>query len=420
MIFVSILLILCGFSKKNKTFFIISNYFGSLILFILLLLGFFFLAPTQVKNYALKILGISISNYKQSSFALFYRYSTIFYDREIGYFQNLVWAEKSDPKNPDSGWWGSRIHTLAFPLLGENVEIVPENSIGYNMDSTCNVSTWGNNAYSYSDISSLFKSDSINAKYDTYYSSVYCFVSKDFNGTWARISTEGGASGKFKHEYDLSKKGTWQKLQIYFKTNSGIPPVYLFWAKNGATDFYHLKGHIIFAYPEYRKIKVDPKDPDTGWGLSVSTRISPLFGDSVEIVPKNSIGYKMDSTCDASTWSKNAYSYTDISSLFQGDSIAANNEYYYASVFCFVSKDFDGTWARISTEGGVSGKSIQEYDLTKKGTWQKLQIYFTANSGIPPIYLFWSKDGVTDFKSLKGHIIYAYPEYYKKTAKAHL
>ena len=328
---------------------------------------------------------------------------------------------KADPKDPDTGW-GSKISTQAFPLFGENVKIVPENSIGYKMDNTSNASTWSNNVYSYTNISSLFQGDSITANNEFYYASVYCFVSKDFDGSWARISAEGGASGKIVHEYDFNKKGVWQKLSIYFKNNGNISPVYLYWAKNGVTDFSNLKGHIIFAYPEYRVtiINTDPKDPATGWGSRISTLTFPLSGENVKIVPENSIGYKMDNTSNASTWNNNAYSYTNISSLFQGDSITANNEFYFASVYCFVSDDFDGTWVRISAEGEVSGNVLKEYDLSKKGTWQKLQIDFTAKSGIPPVYLYWSKYGVIDFKNLKGFVIYAYPEYYKKTSKADL
>ena len=90
------------------------------------------------------------------------------------------------------------------------------------------------------------------------------------------------------------------------------------------------------------------------------------------MVPENAIGYRMDSSCNASSWKNNAYSYTNITSLFKGDSIIENNEYFSASVYCFVSKDFTGNWARLSTEGDVSGRIVNNYDFNKKGEWQKL------------------------------------------------
>jgi hypothetical protein len=234
---------------------VISNYTVSFILVVILILGFLFVAPTNVKKETLKIAGVSLNSYKQCTFSILNRYSTIFSDFNNGHIQNIVLSEKSDPKNPDLGWWGTRDHTSVFPLTGENVEIVPENSIGYKMDSTCNASTWGNNAYSYSDISSLFKSDSATITNKTYCASVYCYVSKDFDGTLVRIYIEGVVSGEIMHEYDLSRKGTWQKLDIYFNSDSDILPVNLFWAKNGVTDFTHLKGYVIFAYPEYYRTK---------------------------------------------------------------------------------------------------------------------------------------------------------------------
>jgi hypothetical protein len=372
--------------------------------------------PTQMKRNTLNKFGITGKSYKYFSSTLLYRYSTVFSNHEYSYFQKIGWNEKPDPLDPDTGW-NSRKSTQVFTLSGENVEIVPENSIGYKMDRTCDASIWNDNAYSYTNISNLFKGNTITTNNEFYYASVYCYVSKDFDGSWARISAEGEVSGKINKAYDLNKKGVWQKLSICFSKKGGISPVYLYWTKNSVTDFSNLKGHIIFAYPEYGTIKVDPKNPDSGWGSQISTVVFPLTGENVDIVPENSIGYKMDRTCDASTWEINANSYTDISSLFQGDSTFANNEFYYASVYCFVSKDFDGSWARISAEGGASGKIVQEYDFSKKGTWQKLHIDFTVESGIPPVYLYWRKDGVIDFKNLKGYVIYAYPEYYKDSPK---
>jgi hypothetical protein len=262
----------------------------------------------------------------------------------------------------------------------------------------------------------LFQGDTISKSNTSYTASVYCYVSGDFDGSWARISAEGGADGKTLDNYDLNKKGSWQKLTINFKSKGAIPPVYLYWAKNGQKDFRNLTGYVIYAYPEYSSRIAVPKDPDSGWGGErISTREFPLSGENSGIVPENSIGYKMDSTCDASTWNNNAYSFTNILCLFQNDGEKEGNEIFYSSVYCFVSKDFDGTWAHLSAEGGASGKTISEYDLTRKGSWQKLQIEFSSETGIPPVYLYWARYRETSFKNLKGYIIFAYPEYYKRS-----
>lgn len=398
---------------SNSELFLISSVFLTF-----LLIGFLFIIPIQMKRNILNTLGITATSYKHILSPRLYRYSTIFSAYEYSHYQNIIWDEQPDKKNPDTGW-GTRTSTFIHSLIGENVEIVPKNSIGYRMDNTCNASTWNNNAYSYTNISSLFQGDSIKALNEFYYASVYCFVSKDFDGTWARISAEGGAYGKIIQQYDLNNKGVWQKLSICFKNEVNISPVYLYWAKDGVIDFSSLNGYIIYAHPEYKIIKSDPKDPETGWGLHGGTFVYPLIGDNVETIPENSVGLKIDRTCYSSTWYNNAYSYTDISILLQWDTLVTNYRVFYASVYCFVSKDFNGKWARISTEGDVSGNIINEYDLSKKGTWQKLQIDFNSKSKskIPPVYLYLSKFGVKDFSSLDGYVIFAYPQYKMNTKK---
>jgi hypothetical protein len=410
-----IYIILREYKRNRKIFLILSAYIGAFLLFILLFLAFLFKAPTQFKRDTLNVFGISVRSYRYFSSTLLFRYSTIFSKVEYSDFYDSVWRDTPNSIDPSSGW-DTKVSTVEFPLRGKNVAIVPEKSIGYRMDSTCDAITWNNNAYSYTDISILFKGDTISKLNEFYIASVYCFVSDDFDGTWARISAEGGASGKISQEYDLIKKGTWQKLTINFNQKGVIPPVYLYWAKNGQKDFHNLKGYVIFAYPEYSIRTTDPKDPDSGWGVEWnSTREFQISGEDSEIVPKNAIGYKMDSTCYAATWNNNAYSYTDISSLFKSDTLSETNKYFYSSVYCFISKDFDGTWAHLSAEGESSGKTVSEYDLSRKGSWQKLEIEFVSKSNVPPVYLYWSKYGVNDFKKLKGFIIFAYPEYYKKT-----
>ena len=185
------------------------------------------------------------------------------------------------------------------------------------------------------------------------------------------------------------------------------------------TDFSSLNGYVIFAYPEYNIIKTNPSDPNSGWGTRTCKLVYPLTGKNAEMIPSDAIGYRMDSTCNASTWNNNAYSYTNIDRLFEGDMACTDLDHFYSSVYCYVSKDFNGTFVRISTEGNVSGKIVQQYDLEKKDSWQKLQIDFKIKSSDhpTPVYLYWSKFGVTDFSTLKGYVIFAYPRYYKETGK---
>jgi hypothetical protein len=179
------------------------------------------------------------------------------------------------------------------------------------------------------------------------------------------------------------------------------------------TTFVFLKYASVFrpnsTFPEiYKKIwtpKLNPYDPDSGWGTRKHKTVYPLTGKNSEIVPAGSIGYLMDKTCNSSPRSGNAYSYSTIS-----NETVTKNKILDASVYCYVSDDFDGTWALITCEGATSGKKENEYDLNFKGTWQKLHIRVDCLYGNAPVYLYFSKFNTTDFKSLKGYVIFAFPK----------
>ena len=179
------------------------------------------------------------------------------------------------------------------------------------------------------------------------------------------------------------------------------------------TTFVFLKYATVFnrssTFPEiYRNIwtpKLNPYDPDSGWGTRKHKTIYPLTGKNIEIVPEGSKGYLMDKTCNSSPRSGNAYSYTTIS-----NEIVTHNKTLDASVFCYVSEDFDGTMALLTCEGATYGKRQAEYNLNLKGTWQNLHIKVNCRDGNAPVYLYFSKFDVTDFSSLKGYVIYAFPK----------
>jgi hypothetical protein len=149
----------------------------------------------------------------------------------------------------------------------------------------------------------------------------------------------------------------------------------------------------------------DPYDPDSGWGIRIHKTIFPLKGDSVEIVPQNARGYLIDSTSNSDTWNGNAYSYTRVWS-----SKVENLDIINASVYCYVSEDFNGEWINLSCEGTTSGMNLTDYPLSMKGTWQKLTISPSCQDGEASVYLYLCKSGDSDFSSMRGHVIFAYPQ----------
>jgi len=235
----------------------IGNKAKYLIILISIFVGIFymFLFHTSIgfKNEVLRTL--SSKNLYHSKILItrkIYKLSTIT-SKKTSYneFYNNIWPKFLDPGNPDT-WGETRVHKIKHPLLGKNIEMLPEGAKGYLMDSTCNANSWRGNAYSYTRIGN----DSIK-KGNVVYASVYCYVSKKYDGTWVRLSSEGATFGNKESIYDLNNKGSWQKLDLKVSCKKGKAPVYLYFSKYGVTDFSTLKGHIIFAYPQYKIIRKD-------------------------------------------------------------------------------------------------------------------------------------------------------------------
>ncbi len=334
---------------------------------------------------------------------LIYEYSTIF-DRRMDLSQTdrWSWTFQQDPLDPATGW-GTRVYKPVYDLTGPGSEQIPIHAIGYKLDKTSNPSTLKGNSSSYTLIG-----DSIIHSGEIVTSSVYCYVSKDFNGERVRLNAEGNSFGDKIAYYDLKLKGTWQKLEIKPKCRYGKVPVYLYFTKYGSDNFDSLEGYVIFAYPEYKKIKIDPLDPATGWGTRVYKPVYNLTGPGSEQIPTDAVGYKLDKTSNASTSKGNSSSYTLI-----GDSIINSDEIVISSVYCYVSEDFNGDWAKLSAEGNSYGDKIAYYDLNFKGTWQKLEIKPKSRHGRVPVYLYFAKYGSVNFNSLEGYVIFTYPEYKK-------
>jgi hypothetical protein len=160
----------------------------------------------------------------------------------------------------------------------------------------------------------------------------------------------------------------------------------------------------------------DSKNPDAGYGNGNYKIINRLYGKNVEIVPPGSKGYLLDNFCVGGSSAYHSYYFLPIRHelLEKKDSVSV-------SVFCYVSEDFDGDAVAIRAEGTIEGNSDKFYDLKNKGCWQKLNLPLSGLPGDIIFYLYMNKYGVKDFTSLKGNVIFAYPEFkfsYKLTRES--
>lgn len=240
--------------KNDKFFYKIAKssrlYVVLIVLGLIFLLLFVFKFSYKTKNNLLYGVGVSNINKAKEEIALrAYRYFSLVNDK-LPYpeFKNKLWSHEFNPYDPESGW-GSRYHKSIYPLIGDGSDILPEKAIGYLMDSTCDASTWDNNAYSYTQFVNVQLKENERLR-----ASVYCYVSKEFNGTWVRLNSLGKTRGKRMDYYDLTSKERWVKLEIEPDCKKGNVPVYLYFAKYGETNFSNLKGYVIFAFPSYEII----------------------------------------------------------------------------------------------------------------------------------------------------------------------
>ncbi|TAL71748.1 MAG: hypothetical protein EPN88_05405 [Bacteroidetes bacterium] len=244
------------FVRKNW----ISNFARNITPFLLLfvatfLSGYLFVKQTtfDYKTALFKKIGIVNSVGLTNDITEKYlRFIKIFYpDMTISDLFEEVWSPNLDPKNPDSGW-GARVHKTIYPLSGKNSNLIPAGVKGYLMNNTCNAYVLGGNSYSYTKVD---MGTNLVLDNDTIKSSIFCFVSEDYDGDYVYmvLSVNDGKSTGYAN-YNLDNKGIWQELNILKPVSSGRVSTYIYFVKIGASSFSNLKGHVIFAFPQFTNI----------------------------------------------------------------------------------------------------------------------------------------------------------------------
>lgn len=149
----------------------------------------------------------------------------------------------------------------------------------------------------------------------------------------------------------------------------------------------------------------DPRLPYSGWASGNYELINKLDGENASILPLEAKGALINNKINSYSKNGNAY----YSSLLFSEEFR-NKTKYIVSLYCYVSPDFNGDWVRIKTEGDkIKGVSCY-YDTLKKGTWQKLQISFSGDTGRFVTFFYLSKYNCISLDSLHGFVIFAYPE----------
>ncbi len=173
--------------------------------------------------------------------------------------------------------------------------------------------------------------------------------------------------------------------------------------------------HTVKSEDLYEKIwspVFNANDPSSGWGFEYYKAVYPLTGKNYNFIPSEAIGCLVDSGC---FMQMDALKKNSIYSLIKKIQVK-EGEKYKASIYCFVSEEYDGGTIRLMLGWDAINKNVVEknvissYDIGDKGSWQKLEIEFNCNNGEVPIYISIQKQENKDLSKAKGFVIFAYPQ----------
>lgn len=317
-----------------------------------------------------------------------YKYSTII-QPQISYeeFYEFVWQMDYDANFPLS--WCSDCYPLTKtdPKPGE---IDFEYALVIN--ETSNHFTWAGDYYYKRTINSFLtdNNDFIGGKID-------CYVPVCFEKGYVKLQVRGKNGVNSERFYDLSNKGKWQQLNVGCFTGEGPQKIIL---EVVAIDTV-LCGGVLFTNPTIEKKKVNLEMPSSGWGIYPENVVTEQEINNVSFVGE---AYRINKNSQTNNWSNNAYSFIGINYHKNlGNSILSSQ------VQCYVSSDFTGSWVALQANKSITGIALDEYDLSRKGTWQTLNIEFTNNIDYLTANLIVENNVSIDFKNLEGYVLWLSP-----------
>jgi len=427
---------------KNKTLIKIGSssrwYLVTICVLALLSYGYIFKSSYFFKKNTLELIGSKDLNSTKVKFASsIYRYISTFNKNVI--YRDLyekIWFNGFDKGlDPDSGW-GTSIHKTIYPLKGEDSDILPHDARGYMLDSTCNAYSYGGKAYSSTliGIPDVKKGDIVTA-------SVYCYISKDFNGDRVQFFSEGSSFGSTVSVDKYQKKSSALDDNILSDTtdeilkntnnlffNGNFEDSTKFWIPNADSTT-----HEIIETPFGKGIRVSRTNGDGGWWslnytgppiiYNAGHRYQIKFNFKIEKgseLPFN-IGWWVNDASQGYSAFRLPLTIRNINNGWKEASCYYKFEETYYSLPAFLNSLQDYSVVDIAKVEMLDldrtdsiSSFVDQLGLIKpehKGIWHKYILKALCNNGKAPIYISFSKNGTSDFSSLKGYVIFAYPKF---------
>jgi hypothetical protein len=318
----------------------------------------------------------------------------------------------------ERGWY-ERFNKTIFPLTGVNVEIVPPHEIGYVIDSSYDSRMINGNMFPNVCIKSLnVKNDEI------FHVSLYCYVSKDFNGDSVKIIVKGANNENRESSYrlfDSYKINPNPTQNLIYNGNFGLGTTnWVPWADSTT--------HSIIETPFGKGIRVSRTNGDGGyWSLRYIGRPIIYYAKhryqlrfNYMIRKGNEMPFKVGWWVSEEGQNNSALSLPlSIRNINLGWKEATcsyefNETHYDLPTFLNSLQDYSVVdIANVEMTDLNRNDTIPYYvdQLNVKGTWQKLTIDFPCDLQSVSFYISISKNGVKDIRSMRGYVIFTKPEY---------
>jgi hypothetical protein len=331
----------------------------------------------------------------------------------------LIWNQFYIISLESERGWYTRFNKTIFPLTGGNVEIVPPHEIGYVIDSSYDARIMHGKMFSNVCIKTLnVKKDEI------FHVSLYCYVSKDFNGDSVKIIVKGAGNGNQESNYRLFDSYMYNPnpaQNLIYNGDFGLGTInWTPWADSTT--------HTIIETPLGKGIRVSRTNGDGGyWSLRYIGRPIIYYAKHRYQLKFNYIVRKGSEMPFKVGWWVNEEGYNNstlslplsIRNINLGWKEATcsyefNETHYDLPTFLNSLQDYSVVdIANVEMTDLNRNDTIPYYvdQLNVKGTWQKLTIDFPFDLQSVSFYISISKNGVKDLRSLRGYVIFTKPEY---------
>lgn len=388
-------------SIKIKNFRFNTTVFIALtIMFLLSFYYLFFKISSVNRNRWLVNSSLNYTEFQDYVEKLVFNGRTIFKGEST--FKNVnqeLWQTHFDSRFPYTGWAIGNYSLINNLNIGNDV---PSDAKGAMINK--HVSTFETNKKNYY-FAKLFEGSKNN--YYRAIISVYCFVSTDFNGGSVGLRTSGDVSGLSNINYDIQKKGNWQKLYLSFSVNEGDYLSYFYIQGKENSKFNNTIGYVIYAYPKISFLNFDSFNPLT-WAERKFKFVNYKNLPHYSALPFGANGYMID--CESefvkSNSISNYFSYTTV-----GKKRHQLGERYISSIYCYASNDFSGVNLSLKAWGWNKGDIRTFYDVSRKGEWQRLVLNNYGDSSFTHSFVYFEIPNKQNIDQLQGYVIFASPDF---------